>query len=338
MGKPRLVSKLHHDRLVLHRLQEHDQQREFMQGVSAGLSQSPKTLSPMFFYDEQGSKLFEQITELEEYYPTRTEAALLESHAGEVIEAAREGEDICLVELGSGSSTKTRLLLNEIAERQSGLTYVPIDISPTIVTEFGERLLDDYPGLNIRGLICDYYRAMEELGSHPDERRLFLFLGSSLGNFTLEEASDLLQAIRAAMNSGDMLLMGLDMVKDERVLHDAYNDRKGVTAAFNLNLLGRINRELGGDFDLSQFRHKAFYNREQRRIEMHVESLCAQSVTIEVLGQSFSFAAGETIHTENSYKFDSASLQRVLHGTEFDMVRQWCDANEWYTLNLIVPT
>lgn len=335
MGRTQLIENLHHERFVLRQLQQHDHHRDFLSEVGTGLRASPKTLSPKFFYDEEGSLLFERITEQAEYYPTRKEAEILETHGGEIIDTTRRGEDFTMVELGSGSSTKTRLLLNELADRQDAISYVPIDISPTIVTEFAERLLRDYPELHITGLICDYHQAMAELKSHPEDHKLFLFLGSSLGNFTPESAAALLSDIATAMGPQDKLLLGLDLIKDEGVLNRAYNDAAGVTAAFNLNLLTRINRELGGDFDLAGFRHKAFFNAAQRRVEMHLESLVSQTVQIAALDTEFAFTAGETIHTENSYKFDRATLDELLAGTGLRLVQQWRDGDDWFSLNLV---
>ncbi|MBI3992908.1 MAG: L-histidine N(alpha)-methyltransferase [Candidatus Lambdaproteobacteria bacterium] len=333
MKIPHLVRKKHDERLVLHRLQETDHVAEFREAVRVGLGRSPKQISPKFFYDERGSQLFEAITRTEEYYPTRTEAALLTAHVEEIIDTA--GEHMRLVELGSGSSTKTRVILDAIAARQKALEYIPIDISPTIVTEFGKQLLEDYPDLTIRGLICDYRHAMAELRQRDLPNKLFLFLGSSMGNFLPEDAVSLLRDIRATMNAHDYLLLGLDMVKEAQVLHRAYNDAAGVTAEFNLNLLARINRELGGEFNLAGFRHRAFYDAAQRRIEMHLESLANQIVPIAALGRSCSFKQGETIHTENSYKFDRHALDELFSGAGLRLTGQWFDPRRWFSLNLL---
>jgi len=333
MKNPRLVRKKHAERLVLHRLQETDHVADFREAVRAGLGRMPKQISPKFFYDERGSQLFEAITRTEEYYPTRIEAALLAAHVDEIIAAA--GDNIRLVELGSGSSTKTRVILDAIAARQGELEYIPIDISPTIVTEFGKQLLEDYPELTIRGLICDYRHAMAELRQRDLPNKLFLFLGSSIGNFMPEDALSLLRDIRATMNERDFLLIGLDLVKDVHVLHRAYNDAQGVTAAFNLNLLARINRELHGDFNLDAFRHRAFYNNPQRRIEMHLESLADQIVPIAALGRSYSFKQGETIHTENSCKFDQDTLDALFSSAGLRRAGQWRDEQRWFALHLL---
>ena len=335
MAKSNLVRKQLHERLVLDVMEVQDSRGTFAEDVARGLAASPKSLPPKYFYDEQGSLLFEQITELEEYYLTRTEAGMLAAHGHDMLAAA--GDPLTLVELGSGSSSKTRLLLDILAKRQARVDYVPIDISPTVVTEFGEQLLNDYPSLHIRGLICDYHQAMGELKSESHGRRLFLFLGSSMGNYTPQQAVRLLRVVREAMGPQDRLLLGLDLKKDAAVLRRAYDDAKGVTAAFNLNLLARINRELGGRFELERFRHKAFYNEEQGRVEMHLESLVSQLVPVNGLQRSFSFKNGETIHTENSYKFDRQGLQEILEPCALAIQRQWLDHRRWFSLNLIEP-
>lgn len=335
MANSNLVRKQYHERLVLDVMEVQDSRGTFAEDVARGLAASPKSLPPKYFYDEQGSLLFEQITELEEYYLTRTEAGMLAAHGHDMLAAA--GDPLTLVELGSGSSSKTRLLLDILAKRQARVDYVPIDISPTVVTEFGEQLLNDYPSLHIRGLICDYHQAMGELKSESHGHRLFLFLGSSMGNYTPQQAVRLLRVVREAMGPQDRLLLGLDLKKEAAVLRRAYDDAKGVTAAFNLNLLARINRELGGRFELERFRHKAFYNEEQGRVEMHLESLVSQLVPVNGLQRSFSFKNGETIHTENSYKFDRQGLQEILEPCALAIQRQWLDHRRWFSLNLIEP-
>ena len=335
MANSNLVRKQYHERLVLDVMEVQDSRGTFAEDVARGLAASPKSLPPKYFYDEQGSLLFEQITELEEYYLTRTEAGMLAAHGHDMLAAA--GDPLTLVELGSGSSSKTRLLLDILAKRQARVDYVPIDISPTVVTEFGEQLLNDDPSLHIRGLICDYHQAMGELKSESHGRRLFLFLGSSMGNYTPQQAVRLLRVVREAMGPQDRLLLGLDLKKDAAVLRRAYDDAKGVTAAFNLNLLARINRELGGRFELERFRHKAFYNEEEGRVEMHLESLVSQLVPVNGLQRSFSFKNGETIHTENSYKFDRQGLREILEPCALAIQRQWLDHRRWFSLNLIEP-
>ena len=335
MTRPNLVRRKYHERLVLDIMEKSDAREDFRADVELGLSSSPKSIPPKYFYDEQGSRLFEQITRLEAYYPTRTEASILSDHGLEVIDAM--GEAVTIVELGSGSSTKTRLLLDILAHRQQRVDYIPIDISPTVVTQFGEQLLADYPMLHIRGLICDYHQALDALKEEPGQRRLFLFLGSSLGNYHPHQATELLQEIRAAMADHDRLLLGLDLKKDPEVLHLAYNDPEGVTAAFNLNLLERINRELEGRFELERFAHKALYNLEEGRIEMYLESRMHQLVPIKAMERSFTFRQGETIHTENSYKFDRQRLENILGQCDLKIERQFLDHRQWFSVNLIAP-
>lgn len=335
MTRPNLVRRKYHERLVLDIMEKSDAREDFRADVELGLSSSPKSIPPKYFYDEQGSRLFEQITRLEAYYPTRTEASILSDHGLEVIDAM--GEAVTIVELGSGSSTKTRLLLDILAHRQQRVDYIPIDISPTVVTQFGEQLLADYPMLHIRGLICDYHQALDALKEEPGQRRLFLFLGSSLGNYHPHQATELLQEIRAAMADHDRLLLGLDLKKDPEVLHLAYNDPEGVTAAFNLNLLERINRELEGRFELERFAHKALYNLEEGRIEMYLESMMHQLVPIKAMERSFTFRQGETIHTENSYKFDRQRLENILGQCDLKIERQFLDHRQWFSVNLIAP-
>jgi dimethylhistidine N-methyltransferase len=257
------------------------------------------------------------------------------------------------VELGSGSSAKTRLLLDAYGAARP-LTYVPIDVSAEAVQRFSAALLADYPALAIRGLVCDYHGAAALLRAGGSEfsrasgaessrasggggRRLFLFLGSSLGNYDPPDARRLLGLVRSAMGAGDRFLLGLDLKKDGAVLHAAYNDAAGVTAAFNLNLLARINRELGGHFDLERFAHAAFYDAEAGRIEMHLESREDQVVRIDALGRSIGFRRGERLHTENSYKYGPQDLADVLHGTGLALERQWHDERRWFALTLLAP-
>ncbi len=327
---------LHQDRLKLYQFPEGDHVQDFIQAVQVGLSDSPKWLPPKFFYDERGSELFEQITQTPEYYPTRTEALILDRFAPEILNAV--GNPVELLELGSGSSTKTRLLLDLLTRRQGGLKYTAIDISPTIVAENGAKLLEDYPDLTVRGLICDYHQAMEALRNGGEASRLFLFLGSSLGNYSPGEAQNLLAEIGAAMGGADRLLLGLDLKKEKTVLEAAYNDSQGVTAAFNLNLLAHINAALGGNFKPEGFTHRAFFNEAEGRIEMHLISETDQTVRVEAAETDFSFRAGETIHTENSYKYDGASLDRLYEGTGLARVGRWHDPRDWFALDLLAPT
>ena len=335
MSQRTLVRTQPRPRLVLEKLGSGEHNSTFRQAVAEGFSRQPRQIPPMYFYDAEGSLLFEQITQLPEYYPTRTETRILLDHAAEILEQA--GFPGHLVELGSGSATKTRLLLDGVARRHDPVLYTPIDISQAMVTEFSGRLLDDYPSLRIHGLICDYHRALEALHQEHSRGRLFLFLGSSLGNFTPEQSVALLRDIRRAMSPADRFLLGVDLKKDPAVLHWAYNDAQGVTAAFNRNLLARINRELGGGFDPERFAHIAFYDPEQGRIEMHLESTEAQLVPVAALGKTFAFQKGERIHTENSYKFDLEGVQALAGDSGFRVDGQWLDGQGWFSLTLLAP-
>ena len=333
MADSTFVTSKHHERMNLRELDRKDFREEFLECVAEGLSATPKRLSPKFFYDERGSQLFEEITRAPEYYPTRTEAEILSRFAEDIVRAV--GRGLGLVELGSGSSTKTRLLIDALTETQGALTYTPIDVSPTIVIEHGKQLLKDYPLLRINALVCDYRQAMDVLKQPQETPRLFLFLGSSLCNFALEEAASLLSEIGDAMGRQDRLLLGMDLKKDKDVLEAAYNDAAGVTAAFNLNLLSHINDALGGHFDLSLFRHLAFFNEAESRIEMHLESLESQLVRIDALERSVPFRKGETIHTENSYKLDPAALDGLYSGTGLKKTGRWSDDDGWFALDLL---
>jgi dimethylhistidine N-methyltransferase len=329
-------------RLTLLYQPEADQRKDLRAEVEAGLARMPKRLAPRFFYDEAGSRLFERITATPEYYPTRTEAEILRAHGARILAAAFGNANgtssvaPALVELGSGSSAKTRLLLDTFG-RTRPLHYVPIDVSAEALRGFGLILLAEFPALTIQALACDYHRAADLLRTGPQRRKLFLFLGSSLGNYDLPEARALLGLVRSAMAPQDTFLLGVDLKKDAAVLHAAYNDVEGVTAAFNLNLLARVNRELGGHFDLMRFAHVAYYNAPAGRIEMHLESLEDQVVRVDALGRSYGFRRGERLHTENSYKYSLADLETLLEGTGLALLDRWTDARGWFALNLLGP-
>ncbi len=330
---PRLRRQRMQERLLLMSQPQQDQRRELLEAVQRGFALQPKRLPPKFFYDAEGSLLFERITATEEYYPTRTEAGLLRREGAEILRES--GRPQVLVELGSGSAAKTRLLLDRMAD--APMEYVPIDVSVEALLGLAEPLLSAYPNLTIRALACDYHQALALLKEHGAGSKLVIFLGSSLGNYDPEQARQLLQLVRGALGPEDRFLLGLDLKKDPAVLHAAYNDAQGVTAAFNLNLLTRINRELGGHFDLERFRHMAFYNQLESRIEMHLESLESQIVPVDALKRSFTFRAGECLHTENSYKYDPSELPQMLAGTGLRLQRQWMDERGWFALNLLAP-
>jgi L-histidine N-alpha-methyltransferase len=320
------------------RLEAHPHVGSFAEDVRRGLTARPKALSPKYFYDSLGSRLFEAITELPEYYPTRAEAEIFRDHAGEIA-SALDGR-LRLVELGSGDAQKTRLLIEAILARQGDLDYLPIDISRSAVEQSGDRLLGAYPELRITAYVAEYQPALRSLRREPlapeVARTLVLFLGSTIGNLDPPERIDLLRDVRALLRPGDGLLLGTDLKKDEDVLLAAYDDALGVTAAFNRNLLVRINRELGGEIDLATFRHRVRYDRDRGRIEMHLESRRDQLVSIRGLGLEVGFAAGETIHTESSYKFDPAQIADLAAATGFAPRRTWTDAARRFGSHLLV--
>jgi L-histidine N-alpha-methyltransferase len=324
------------ERLSLRRVGRDAARPSFAEDVRAGLTATPKVLQPKYFYDELGSRLFEAITALPEYYPTRAEAEILRSHAGEIV--ATLGGPVWLLELGSGDGQKTRLLIEALLARQETLEYVPLDISESAVETSSRALLYSYPRLRITGYVGDYYEALHAIREDRalPGRTLVLFLGSTLGNLDPEERVALLRAVRGLLHPGEGFLIGTDLKKSESVLIPAYDDALGVTAAFNLNLLVRINRELGGEFDLASFRHRALYNREVGRIEMHLESRRAQTVAIRGLGIEVPFSQGETIHTESSHKFDLEQIAALAAATGFEVRRTWTDSEGRFASNLLV--
>jgi L-histidine N-alpha-methyltransferase len=309
----------------------------FAEDVRRGLTADPKVLFPKYFYDALGSRLFEAICELPEYYLTRAETEIFQRHAGEI--AGSLDASMRLVELGSGDARKTRLLIEALVARQGGLEYLPIDVSRSAVEQSAERLLHAFPELTVTAFVADYQaglRALRREKLPTGFRTLALFLGSTIGNLDAADRLTLLREIRAVLRPGDGLLLGVDLRKPESVLLPAYDDALGVTAAFNLNLLSRINQELGGGFDLGTFCHQARWNREQCRIEMHLESLREQTVPIRDLGLEVRFAAGETIHTESSYKLDPGQVAEMAAAGGFALRRTWTDRGGRFASNLLI--
>lgn len=298
----------------------------FADDVRGGLTARPKQLQPHYFYDALGSALFAAICELPEYYVTRAETEILLGHAQEIAAAANAPARI--IELGSGNGRKTRLLLDAILSRQPSVLYQPVDVDGAMLQSSARDLLTTFPTLSIEAL-CGEYRDVAALGPSSG-RTLTVFLGSSIGNLGGAAATELLRELRRLMKPRDAALIGFDLVKDKATLEAAYDDSLGVTAAFNLNLLARINRELGGHFDLEQFAHKAHYNESERRIEMRLVSSRAQTVRIDSLGVTTSFAKGETIHTENSYKYDLEQVARLAAPAGLIVERHWTDARGWF--------
>lgn len=279
----------------------------FAEAVRAGLSNRPRSLPPRFFYDARGSELFDRICEQPEYYLTRTEASILSRHASELPAADT------VIEFGCGSAAKTKIVLDAHPPK----LFVPVDISRSAIEAAARRL-----SCPIRGIVAEFENAYALL---PPPPALVLFLGSNIGNFNMDEAGRFLGALR-----GYTVLVGFDLQKDPAILHAAYNDAAGVTAQFNLNLLARINRELGGTFDLAAFEHRAFYNAAEGRVEMHLVSRRAQ--TVRIGDWSVSFEAGESIHTENSYKFTDAQIERLARESGFRVGRVWKDPREWFAV------
>ncbi len=300
--------------------------------VIAGLRAEPqKYLPSRYFYDDRGSELFEQICELPEYYLTRTETALLEQYAGEI--ACMTGA--CqLLELGSGSSTKTRLLIDAYGRLGYPLQYAPIDVSAGMLAQSAQQLVADYPTLQVLGLVGTYERALAQLPTCELPARLLFFIGSSLGNFAPEPCDRFFAQVARALDPGDYFLLGIDLQKDVAIMEAAYNDARGITAEFNFNLLDRLNRQFDGDFDRTCFEHWTFYNPEAGQIETYLRSRREQTVCLQALGLSVDLRAGETIHTEISRKFDLTQMKPYLQQRGLETLRVWTDERQWYALLL----
>ena len=310
------------------RAQEASAPNAFAEHVLAGLARTPRSIPCRFFYDARGSELFEEITKLPEYYPTRVETALLEAHRAEI--AALVGSGRILVEFGSGSSRKTSLLLGALGHVPA---YIPIDIAAESLTEAAAWLSRQHEGLTILPLIADFtnVRALPPLARR--KRKLGFFSGSTIGNLTHAEAAAFLANAARLLGEGSAFLVGVDLKKPASILIPAYNDRRGVTAAFNLNLLVRINRELGGTFDLSGFAHEGVWNEEAGRIEMYLVSLAEQTACVQ--GREFAFAAGERIHTENSHKYAVDEFQALARASAWTPVKTWTDPQQLFSLHLL---
>lgn len=299
---------------------------EFRADVVSGLTARPRAIPARWFYDRRGSELFEDITGLPEYYPTRTEVALLVSACGDVARIAGEGRAV--IEFGSGSSMKTPTLLEQVAPS----AYVPIDISGDFLRLSAAQIAERFPAIPVHPLEANFMKPVPLPEAVVDLPKLGFFPGSTIGNMTPFAATDLLRAMRQSLGEGAMLLIGIDRVKDESVLVPAYDDAAGVTAAFNLNLLQRINRELGGTIDIAGFTHVARWNDAASRVEMHLEAVRDQQFDVD--GRSFSIGAGETIHTENSHKYDPRGARLLLRSGGWTPVAEWTDEREWFSLIL----
>ena len=309
-------------------------ENDFARDVHVGLTAARKWLPPRWFYDALGSSLFDTICFLPEYYVMRAEAEVLTAHRNEIVAAF--GPQARLVELGSGAARKTRILL----EAMTAAEYVPVDIDEEMLQRSARDLLRDYPNLRVTAIRSDFMRPSVPMALLPKAQRrtVVLFLGSTIGNLDPDESIAMLRDLRSALAPGDALLLGADLRKDRAVLEPAYDDALGVTAAFNLNLLARINRELGGHFDLASFRHHAFYDETLGRIEMHLVSKRAQRVAIDAIDLEIAFAEGESIHTESSYKHDDSTLAALAETSGFAIEKTWVDARRWFTDALLIAS
>jgi len=313
---------------------------EFAKNVENGLADIPKHISPKFFYDKIGSKLFEEICDQPEYYLNRIEAQILKKSASQIIDILDE-KAISVIELGNGNSQKTRILLRPFLANWKNVSYFPIDVSLKMLKKSIRDLSREYSNLRIFGVCSDYVKGLIKINEFmkfkkniPD-KRLIIFLGSSIGNFDPKEANAFLHSLSKYIRNDDALLIGFDLEKDKSILEKAYNDKKGITSQFNLNVLSRINKELDGGFELSSFEHKSFYNLHEHRIEMHLESKLDQKVRIGAIGKEFHFKEGETIHTENSYKYSKNRLYGLVKNAGLQVIANFTDPKNQYSLILL---
>lgn len=316
--------------IVCQRLQPAHYVPGLLDDARAGLLQRPRKLPPKYFYDAHGSDLFERITDTQEYYPTRTEDQLLARHAQAIIDQAKPDQ---ILELGSGSSRKTRRLFDGCEQQQQDCDYAPMDVCEAMLIQAAEELSEEYDWLSVHPIVGDYHAGLDHLPSF-DGRRLFVFLGSTIGNFERSAAQRFIAEVETCMRAGDMLLLGADRVKNPAIIEAAYNDSEGVTAAFNRNVLNVLNRELDADFRPHQFAHRAEYNAEQQRIEMRLVSRQAQIVHIEKLHTRIEFAAGESILTELSHKFTVDSLQQLVEPGHLTLQNHYQADNGYFSLLL----
>lgn len=322
------------ERLRIHNLVKREPRAGFAEDVRRGLSTRPKRFLPKYFYDQLGSQLFEAICLLPEYYLTRAENEILAQYGDEIVSSV--AGETTLIEMGSGSASKTRMIIEALLRKQRELLFIPVDISASALDSSSRILLQSYPQLEIEAYAADYFAGLAELEKTERPRTLALFLGSNISNFDADEALRFLRALRQVLRAGDALLLGADLKKDKQILEAAYNDVLGVTAAFNLNVLARINRELGGNFDLRAFQHHAFYNEAAGRVEIYIESTSEQTVAISELDLEVQFGAGEQIHTENSYKYDLNDIARLASETGFVHGRTWLDSQKRFSSNLLL--
>jgi L-histidine Nalpha-methyltransferase len=322
------------DRLRFYRMDVQDHQLTFAQDAARGLTAPQKWLPPKYFYDARGSQLYEQICELPEYYPYRAERDIFITYAAEI--HAEIGR-LALVEFGSGNAAKTRHLLTAYEQADTPFVYCPVDISDSMLEATSAQLLEEYRHLTVQAMHADFAGHPEVVRAFQVEKKALAFFGSSLGNFTQEESATFLSRSALIMGPEDVFLLGIDLKKSPDILVPAYDDAQGVTAAFNLNVLYRINRELGGQFDVQSFEHMALYNDEQGRIEMHLRSRKAQYIPITKIDQVVSFQTGETIHTENSCKYTVDEVRALGDQANLDLCRTWFDRQRYFLLALFRP-
>jgi len=303
----------------------------YIDEVALGLTSQPKTLPCKLLYDDRGSQLFEEITRLREYYPTRTEFGILQNSAKEIVSAT--GTPVSIVELGAVTATKTSALLRAFARRQLRVKYFPVDISAGALANAKGRIKDECPNVTVRPVVVDFSDGFHFLREIPG-RKLVLYLGSSIGNFEWNDAIVMLRKVREQLSAGDALLLGTDMVKPAEILVPAYDDAQGVTAEFSRNILVRLNRELDANFDVDSFRHIAEWSPERSRMEIFLEATRPQKVTLPMAGLTIQFRAGERIHTENSHKYTLEMVERMLCVSGFKLEKAWFDRQQWFGLNL----
>lgn len=301
---------------------------QFASDVLEGLSAEPKRLSSKYFYDQKGDELFQQIMELDEYYLTRTEYSILDQFKGQVLDRFKpDDRPFNLIEFGAGDGYKTKVLLRHFLEQNADFCYMPIDISDNVLQQLETSLKAELPALNVTPVCNHYFKALEELKG-GEERNVVLFLGSNIGNFTEEQADSFLKGLNAALKEDDILFIGFDLKKDPKVILDAYNDKKGVTAAFNFNLLDRINNELGGNFNTSQFRHYPVYNPMTGTTTSYLISEKEQ--TVEIMDAAIHFRAWEPIHMEISQKYDQVMVNAMAHKAGFEIIDAFTDDKQYF--------
>lgn len=326
--------------MLIHNNERFIVNNEFSKDVESGLNDKQKHISPKFFYDKKGSKLFEEICKQPEYYLNRTESQILKNSVDEILEIIGD-EEISLVELGNGNSLKTRILLGPLLSGLKNVSYFPIDVSLKMLKKSISDLFSEYANLKIYGICSDYVTGLVKINDfmkskkNVPKRKFIIFLGSSIGNFDPKQAQIFLSSIAKYVKKDDLLLIGIDLEKDKSILDRAYNDKNGITAKFNLNVLSRINKELDGEFKVSNFEHESFYNANKHRIEMHLISKIDQQVRIQAIGKTFHFKKGETIHTENSYKYSLDRLEKLVGKSGLQVVKNFVDPKKQYTLILL---